>query len=144
MSLCKYVWAPHSSHGRAIYDSLTDRVDGLTDSESEAIGFGQIMVDIRKDVLRTDRTHPHFSAEDSPALQSLTRILTAYALCNPSLGYAQGMSDLLSPILWIMQDEVDAYWCFSTLMSKMDRLFIGGGTEGIMEKLKQVSMLAHW
>ena len=121
-----------------MYGSLTARVDGLSQSESEAIGFGQILIDIRKDVLRTDRTHPYFSAEDSPALRSLTQILAAYALCNPSLGYAQGMSDLLSPILLVMQDEVDAYWCFSSLMRTMDVYFIGGGMEGVNNRLKQV------
>lgn len=26
------------------------------------------------------------------------------------------MSDLLSPILYVMDDEVDAFWCFSALM----------------------------
>ena len=31
----------------------------------------------------------------------------------------QGMSDLLSPILYIMGDEVDAFWCFAALMDRM-------------------------
>ena len=32
------------------------------------------------------------------------------------LGYVQGMSDLLSPILFVMDDEADAFWCFVGLM----------------------------
>ncbi len=32
------------------------------------------------------------------------------------LGYVQGMSDLLSPILVLMEDEVDSFWCFCGLM----------------------------
>ena len=31
-------------------------------------------------------------------------------------GYVQGMSDLLSPILFIMDDEADAFWCFVGFM----------------------------
>ena len=31
-------------------------------------------------------------------------------------GYVQGMSDLLSPILMVMDDEVDAFWCFVGFM----------------------------
>ena len=29
------------------------------------------------------------------------------------------MNDLLSPILIIMEDEVDTFWCFAGLMSRM-------------------------
>lgn len=33
-------------------------------------------------------------------------------------GYVQGMSDLLSPILLLMEDEVDSFWCFCGLMDR--------------------------
>lgn len=32
------------------------------------------------------------------------------------VGYVQGMSDLLSPILFVMDNEVDAFWCFVGFM----------------------------
>ena len=35
------------------------------------------------------------------------------------LGYAQGMSDMLGPILYVVDDEVDAFWCFVGLMERM-------------------------
>jgi hypothetical protein len=31
----------------------------------------------------------------------------------------QGMSDLLSPILYVMEDESEAFWCFAALMERM-------------------------
>lgn len=39
------------------------------------------------------------------------------------LGYVQGMNDLLSPILIVMDDEVDAFWTFVGLMSRMEQNF---------------------
>jgi hypothetical protein len=34
-------------------------------------------------------------------------------------GYVQGMSDLLSPIVIVMEDEVDAFWCFVGFMDRV-------------------------
>lgn len=31
----------------------------------------------------------------------------------------QGMSDLLSPILYVIGDESEAFWCFASLMERM-------------------------
>ena len=35
------------------------------------------------------------------------------------LGYVQGMSDMLAPILYVVDNEVDAFWCFAGLMERM-------------------------
>ena len=32
-------------------------------------------------------------------------------------GYVQGMSDLLAPLLAVMENEVDTFWCFVGFMS---------------------------
>lgn len=37
------------------------------------------------------------------------------------IGYVQGMSDLLSPVLYVMENEVDAFWCFASYMDQMVR-----------------------
>ena len=31
------------------------------------------------------------------------------------------MSDLLSPLLYVMENEVDAFWCFASYMDQMVR-----------------------
>ena len=31
----------------------------------------------------------------------------------------QGMSDLLSPLLFVMKNEVDAFWCFVGFMDRV-------------------------
>ena len=44
-----------------------------------------------------------------------------YNMLNFDLGYVQGMSDLLAPIMVIMDNEVDAFWCFVGYMNKIVR-----------------------
>ena len=39
-------------------------------------------------------------------------------------GYVQGMSDLLSPILVLMEDEVEAFWCFVGFMEKLASILL--------------------
>lgn len=74
---------------------------------------------IEKDVTRTDRTHKFFGGECNPNLQVLNDILMTYCMYNFDLGYVQGMSDLLSPVLVVMENEVDAFWCFAGLMERV-------------------------
>jgi len=72
-----------------------------------------------KDVNRTDRTHPYYAGDNNPHLEQLYDILMTYVMYNFDLGYVQGMSDLLSPILFLMDNEVDAFWCFVGFMDKI-------------------------
>ncbi|KAM7525934.1 hypothetical protein LguiA_015836 [Lonicera macranthoides] len=48
----------------------------------------------------------------------LVSILEAYALYDPEIGYCQGMSDLLSPIISVINDDHIAFWCFVGFMRK--------------------------
>ncbi|XP_043503413.1 TBC1 domain family member 15 isoform X1 [Polistes fuscatus] len=77
---------------------------------------------IEKDVNRTDRTHPYFLG-DNNHLEILNDILMTYVMYNFDLGYVQGMSDLLSPILCLMDCEADAFWCFVGFMDKVSTNF---------------------
>ncbi|XP_056639097.1 TBC1 domain family member 15 [Diorhabda sublineata] len=78
---------------------------------------------IEKDVNRTDRNLVYFAGEDNPNLQTLNDILMTYIMYNFDLGYVQGMSDLLSPILMLLDNEVDSFWCFVGFMNKVSRNF---------------------
>ncbi|XP_076296279.1 TBC1 domain family member 15/17 [Lasioglossum baleicum] len=78
---------------------------------------------IGKDVSRTDRTHPYYSGDNNPHVAQLYDILMTYVMYNFDLGYVQGMSDLLSPILYLMENEVDAFWCFVGFMDKVSTNF---------------------
>lgn len=74
---------------------------------------------IEKDVNRTDRNMPYYAGDNNPNLQTLYEILMTYVMYNFDLGYVQGMSDLLSPILHLLDNEVDAFWCFVGFMDKV-------------------------
>jgi TBC1 domain family member 15 len=91
---------------------------------------------IIKDVLRTDRNVPFYgrafgSAEasldftdldskiDNESSMMLKDILLSYCYYNPRLEYVQGMSDLLSPILYVMKEEALSFWMFANWMAHM-------------------------
>ncbi|KAI5750999.1 hypothetical protein M8J77_003294 [Diaphorina citri] len=78
---------------------------------------------IEKDVTRTDRELPFFADDSSRNLQTLNDILMTYVMYNFDLGYVQGMSDLLSPLLCTLQDEVETFWCFVSFMERTKHNF---------------------
>nr|XP_054488421.1 TBC1 domain family member 15 isoform X3 [Agelaius phoeniceus] len=94
---------------------------------------------IEKDVNRTDRTNKFYEGEDNPGLILLHDILMTYCMYDFDLGYVQGMSDLLSPVLYVMENEVDAFWCFVSYMDQMHQNF-----EEQMQGMKtQLIQLSH-
>ncbi|TYH65613.1 hypothetical protein ES332_D06G067000v1 [Gossypium tomentosum] len=74
---------------------------------------------IEKDVVRTDRSLSFYDGDDNPNVNLLRDILLTYFFYNFDLGYCQGMSDLLSPILFVMEDESESFWCFVALMERL-------------------------
>ncbi|KAM3618027.1 uncharacterized protein V6R79_014276 [Siganus canaliculatus] len=79
---------------------------------------------VLKDVLRTDRAHPYYAgSEDSPHLTALTGLLTTFAITHPQISYCQGMSDIASPILAVMDNEAHAFICFCGIMKRLEGNF---------------------
>ncbi|KAG5261837.1 hypothetical protein AALO_G00289120 [Alosa alosa] len=95
---------------------------------------------IEKDVNRTDRTNPFFEGDDNPGLILLHDVLMTYCMYDFDLGYVQGMSDLLSPVLFVMENEVDAFWCFVSFMDQMHSNF-EEQMQGMKTQLIQLSTL---
>ncbi|XP_013411982.1 TBC1 domain family member 15 isoform X2 [Lingula anatina] len=95
---------------------------------------------IDKDVTRTDRTQTYFMGDPNPKLELLNDILMTYCMYNFDLGYVQGMSDLLAPILVIMDNEVDAFWCFAGFMEIVARNF-EMDQKGMKDQLQQLNTL---
>uniref|UniRef100_A0A8C6PJJ6 TBC1 domain family member 15 n=1 Tax=Nothobranchius furzeri TaxID=105023 RepID=A0A8C6PJJ6_NOTFU len=95
---------------------------------------------IEKDVDRTDRTNWFYEGLNNPGLTLLHDILMTYCMYDFDLGYVQGMSDLLSPILYVMENEVDAFWCFVSFMDQMHQNF-EEQMQGMKTQLIQLSTL---
>ncbi|KAH0501914.1 TBC1 domain family member 15, partial [Microtus ochrogaster] len=97
---------------------------------------------IEKDVNRTDRTNKFYEGQDNPGLILLHDILMTYCMYDFDLGYIQGMSDLLSPLLYVMENEVDAFWCFASYMDQMhiNELSMKIDVEDILCKAEAISL----
>uniref|UniRef100_A0A663MPQ1 TBC1 domain family member 15 n=1 Tax=Athene cunicularia TaxID=194338 RepID=A0A663MPQ1_ATHCN len=68
-------------------------------------------------------------------LHELLRTCCCFQRC-----YVQGMSDLLSPLLYVMENEVDAFWCFVSYMDQMHQNF-EEQMQGMKTQLIQLSTL---
>jgi len=62
---------------------------------------------------------------------------------NPqNLGYVQGMSDLLSPLYAVFQDDALAFWCFVHFMKRMSRNFVRSQA-GMRAQLNSIDQLVQ-
>ncbi|KAK9806629.1 hypothetical protein WJX73_002174 [Symbiochloris irregularis] len=66
---------------------------------------------IEKDLHRTFPGHP---VMDKTGRSALRRILLAYSLHNPDVGYCQGMNFVAGALLLFMAEE-DAFWCLAII-----------------------------
>ncbi|XP_029466734.1 TBC1 domain family member 25 [Rhinatrema bivittatum] len=99
---------------------------------------------VLKDVLRTDRAHPYYAgSEDSPHLVALHDLLTTYAVAHPRISYCQGMSDIASPILAVMDNEAHAYICFCGIMKRLESNFRADG-EAMSVKFSHLKLLLRY
>ncbi|KAK3539926.1 hypothetical protein QTP70_019572 [Hemibagrus guttatus] len=102
------------------YDQLKSEWASRVSSEDLEFIRGNVL----KDVLRTDRAHPYYAgSEDSPHLTALTDLLTTFAITHPQVSYCQGMSDIASPILAVMDNEAHAFICFCGIMKRLEGNF---------------------
>ncbi|XP_003464836.1 TBC1 domain family member 16 isoform X1 [Cavia porcellus] len=118
----------------------------LTMSPEEHRAFWRnVQFTVDKDVVRTDRSNQFFRGDDNPNVESMRRILLNYAVYNPTIGYSQGMSDLVAPILAEVLDESDTFWCFVGLMQ--NTIFVSSPRDEDMEKqllyLRELLRLTH-
>lgn len=139
-------WLDDNGYNREVIDSLrisdapeADFVDG-TKSNSVVASKDRVsewlwtLHRIVVDVVRTD-SHLDFYGE-SRNMARMSDILAVYAWVDPSTGYCQGMSDLLSPFVVLYEDDADAFWCFEMLLRRMRENFQMEGPTGVMKQLQ--------
>lgn len=119
---------------RRLYAVMKLQWSSLTRTQLDSSSFLRDRANrVAKDVDRTDRDLGFY---DQPHLKILNDILMTYTQYDFDLGYVQGMNDILSVILILMDgDEVDAFWCFVGLMNH-----IKGNFE--MDQLSMTTQLA--
>ncbi|KGL85461.1 TBC1 domain family member 16, partial [Tinamus guttatus] len=125
------------------FDIQEKRLSMTPDEQKDFWRNVQFTVD--KDVVRTDRSNQFFRGEGNPNVETMRRILLNYAVFNPTIGYSQGMSDLVAPILAEVLDESDTFWCFVGLMQ--NTIFFSSPRDEDMEKqlmyLRELLRLMH-
>ncbi|XP_027759983.1 TBC1 domain family member 16 isoform X2 [Empidonax traillii] len=129
---------------RKEYFEIQEKRLSMTPDEQKDF-WRQVQFTVDKDVVRTDRSNQFFRGEDNPNVETMRRILLNYAVFNPAIGYSQGMSDLVAPLLAEILDESDTFWCFVGLMQ--NTIFISSPRDEDMEKqlmyLRELLRLMH-
>ncbi|XP_066421921.1 TBC1 domain family member 16 isoform X3 [Molothrus aeneus] len=129
---------------RKEYFEIQEKRLSMTPDEQKDF-WRQVQFTVDKDVVRTDRSNQFFRGEGNPNVETMRRILLNYAVFNPAIGYSQGMSDLVAPLLAEVLDESDTFWCFVGLMQ--NTIFISSPRDEDMEKqllyLRELLRLMH-
>lgn len=73
---------------------------------------------IELDLLRTLPNNKNFNSIESGGVPRLRRVLTAYSLHDPTVGYCQGMNRLAAVALLYLLEE-DAFWCLVAIIESI-------------------------
>ncbi|KAK1330758.1 hypothetical protein QTO34_008696 [Cnephaeus nilssonii] len=129
---------------RQEYAEIEQRRLSMTPEEHREF-WRNVQFTVDKDVVRTDRSSQFFRGEGNPNVESMRRILLNYAVYSPAIGYSQGMSDLVAPLLAEVLDESDTFWCFVGLMQ--NTIFVSSPRDEDMERqllyLRELLRLTH-
>lgn len=104
---------------KGIYDKLLSKMDELLKAKTRLLPDLDI---IERDLNRTFPDNIHFQKEtfqtdDPPMIKSLRRVLVAFSLYNPKIGYCQSMN-FLAGLLLLFMDEERAFWMLVIITSR--------------------------
>lgn len=113
-------------------------IAGVTDKE--VIQWKLSLSQIGLDVVRTDRTLVFYESEDNQA--KLWRVLAVYSWVDNNIGYVQGMNDICSPMVILLEDEADAFWCYEHAMRRVRENFRSSTSSmGVQSQLGTLSQI---
>lgn len=96
-------------------DAGVHLVEGKYD-ELVALGFSSRDDEqIVRDITRTFPTHSSYKEDGGPGQQRLRRVLNAYAIHDPEVGYVQGMNFIAAYLLFHANEE-DTFWILESMM----------------------------
>jgi hypothetical protein len=116
---------------RHVYERCCDtRIQNETISEKDA---AQIEIDV-------SRALPDVTRFDTEHMESLRRVLRAYACYNPHIGYGQGMAFLTAVFLLVLQkNEEQTFHALSYLLDEILVDYFDASTSGARIDLKILS-----
>nr|XP_009861938.1 TBC1 domain family member 2B-like [Ciona intestinalis] len=100
-----YVLEIKQGRGDSYYEELLKHQEIYKLDRDFSKSFKQIMMDVP----RTMPGNRDFTTQDSPLRDRLTRVLTAFCIHAPKIGYCQGFNFLAGASLLFLE-EVDAFW----------------------------------
>ncbi|KAH6767988.1 Ypt/Rab-GAP domain of gyp1p superfamily protein [Perilla frutescens var. hirtella] len=134
--------APHTKWNDASSSEMPKLSNGRVSKDKKEIQWKLVLHQIGLDVVRTDRTLVFYEKQEN--LSKLWDILAVYAWFDSDVGYCQGMSDLCSPMIMLLEDEADAFWCFERLMRRLRGNFrCTGNSIGVEAQLGNLASITQ-
>ncbi|CAL9759256.1 rab GTPase-activating protein 22-like [Musa acuminata AAA Group] len=131
---------PSSNGANLGEEQLPDNKTDNVTQDKEVIQWKLTLHQIGLDVVRTDRALQYYETPENQA--RLWDILAVYSWIDKEIGYCQGMSDLCSPIIIVIENEADAFWCFQHLMRRVRENFKStSSTIGVRSQLTLLSSI---
>lgn len=137
-----HAYATNQSRTNASCSEVVKELTSHGPLDQKVIQWMLTLHQIGLDVHRTDRTLVFYEKQEN--LSKLWDILAVYAWIDTDVGYCQGMSDLCSPMIMLLEDEADAFWCFERLMRRLRGNFrCTGRTVGVETQLSNLAEITQ-
>ncbi|KAK3028130.1 hypothetical protein RJ639_038991, partial [Escallonia herrerae] len=137
--------------GQAIQDSSINSDSQLCEgamskndvvADKKVIQWKLVLHQIGLDVVRTDRALVFYENEANQA--KLWDVLAVYAWVDNEIGYVQGMSDICSPMVNLLENEADAFWCFEHAMRRVRENFrCSTSSIGVQSQLSTLAQIIN-
>ncbi|KEH42494.1 putative Rab-GTPase-TBC domain-containing protein [Medicago truncatula] len=109
-------------------------------SDKKVVQWLQLLHQIGLDVVRTDRALAFYEIEANQS--KLWDVLSIYAWLDNDIGYVQGMNDICSPLVILIENEADCFWCFDRAMRRMRENFrVTATSMGVQTQLGTLSQI---
>ncbi|KAK2984603.1 hypothetical protein RJ640_029109 [Escallonia rubra] len=121
-------------------EGTTSKNDVVVDKK--VIQWKLVLHQIGLDVVRTDRALIFYENEANQA--KLWDVLAIYAWVDNEIGYVQGMSDICSPMVNLLENEADAFWCFEHAMRRVRENFrCSTSSIGVQSQLSTLAQIIN-
>ncbi|KAG9144997.1 hypothetical protein Leryth_017449 [Lithospermum erythrorhizon] len=126
--------------GNPFADNGVIATDSGSPADKKVNQWKLLLHQIGLDVDRTDRALVFYENEANRA--KLWDVLSVYAWVDGDIGYVQGMSDICSPMIILLENEADAFWCFEHAMRRLRENFrCSARSMGVQSQLAILSQI---